>query len=1100
MSARSSQGRLFRKYVGVVLTLVVGVLVLSSLVDLHFSYQETKRALVRIEHEKAVAAAAEIERTVKDIERQVRAVALQVSMDDTAATSGRDITRYREGLAEALAEQREIDYLRLLRSVPAVTDIRHLDVSGKEQMLVSRLALDATGGGADFSASPAFLAARKSNKTHYGEVYFQNDSEPYMSIAIPSGEYAIEVTVAEVSLRSIWDVVSQIRVGSGGYAYVVDASGHLIAHPDVSLVMQKRDVSAMPQLRRARAEQAGDADSDVSIMIDKGISGGDVLAAHATIPLLGWLVFIERPAADALAPLQAPVIRSALIIAMGLGLAVLASVLLARRMVAPIRRLREGAARIGSGDLDHRIAIDTGDELESLGDEFNRSAARLKESYAGLERKVEERTRELAAALERQTALGEALTRSVDELRALGEVSQAVNSTLDLQTVLKTIVTHTVRLSKADAGTIYTLDQAAETFMPSANFGLDDDMVEALGHAQIGTRDTLVGRATSNARALQIADIAETRMSEAVKAALLRGGFQALLAVPMLRAGRAVGALVVRRREKGEFPDATVSLLETFATQSAVAIENARLFREVQDKGSELEIASQHKSQFLANMSHELRTPLNAIIGMSEMLLEDARDLGDAEQIEPLERVVRAGKHLLALINDILDLSKIEAGRMELELSIFPLEPLVRDVARTVEGVAEKNGNRVIVECAENLGSLHADQTRVRQVLLNLASNAAKFTQGGKVTIRSNREHIDDKEHVRIEVIDTGIGMTPEQVARLFQEFMQADASTTRRFGGTGLGLAISRRFCRMMGGDITVESEPGRGSTFSVVLPAEVLLETAHARTERAHEIRAIETRPGGNLVLAVDDDPAARDLMARFLAREGFRAVTAADGTEAIRLARELRPSAITLDVMMPGMDGWDVLATLKGEPELADIPVIMLTIVDDKAHGYALGANEYIVKPLDREQMRRVLRRVCDAGTGRLLLIEDEPATRDTVRRTLERDGWNVDIAGDGTEALGVLRRSKPDVIILDLLMPGMDGFELMSVLRTEDAWKNIPVIVLSAKDLTKEDHERLNGGVQKVLRKQVSEADDLLREVARLLGPATRPDAISEGASS
>ena len=1097
MSAGSPQRRLFRKYVGVVLTLVGGVLIASSLVDLYFSYQETKRALVQIEHEKAAAAAHEIERSVKEIERQLRAVALQVSVDDSAATSGRDIVRYREGLAEALAEQREIDYLRLLRSVSAITDIRHLDVAGKEQLLVSRFAIDTLGGGQDFSAHPAFIGARKSNKTHHGEVYFQNDSEPYMSIAVPSGDYAVEVTIAEVSLRSIWDVVSQIRVGQGGYAYVVDASGHLIAHPDFSLVMQKRDISDLPQFRRARAQPSSRLDEDSSIMIDKGLSGGEVLAAHATIPSLGWLVFIERPAADALAPLREPVFRSALIIVLGLGLAVLASVWLARRMVAPIRTLQEGAARIGAGELDHRIAIDTGDELEALGDEFNRSAARLKESYTGLERKVEERTAELADALSRQTALGEALTRSVEELTALAEVIQAVNSTLDLQTVLATIITHTVRLSKADAGTIYTLDHATSTFVPRANFGLDDEIVEALNDARIGTRDTAVGRAIAAKHAVHVADIESAPMSDNVRSLLRRAGFRALLAIPMVQAGRAVGALVVRRRAAGQFPAEVTRLLETFATQSAVAIENARLFREIQDKSEQLEVASRHKSQFLANMSHELRTPLNAIIGMSEMLLEDARDADDEDQIEPLERVVRAGKHLLALINDILDLSKIEAGRMELELNVFALEPLVRDVAKTIEGVAEKNGNRVIVDCAENLGAIHADQTRVRQVLLNLASNAAKFTRDGVVTIRARRAALHGADRVTVAIADTGIGMTPDQVGRLFQDFVQADASTTRKFGGTGLGLAISQRFCRMMGGDIMVESELGRGSTFTVELPAEAVVAAIAAQEEP--EPSTIGRKTDGALVLAVDDDPAARDIMARFLVREGFRPITASAGEEALKLARELKPSAITLDVMMPGMDGWDVLTALKGDPELADIPVIMLTIVDDKAHGYTLGANDYLVKPLDREQMRRVLRRLCKVGAGRLLLIEDEVATRDAIRRTLERDGWNVDVAADGTEALGALNHSQPDAIILDLLMPGMDGFEFLQSLRTHEQWRNVPVVVLTAKDLTVEDHERLQGGVQKVLRKQVSEADDLLREVGRLLGRGA-DTMISERASA
>ena len=408
------------------------------------------------------------------------------------------------------------------------------------------------------------------------------------------------------------------------------------------------------------------------------------------------------------------------------------------------------------------------------------------------------------------------LTRSVEELRALGEVSQAVNSTLDLQTVLDTIVARAAQISGTEAGAIYVFDEQRKEFQLSATFGMSDDMIAAVRnmHAEISVA---VGLLTETHEPSQTADLRDLP-STAVNEVILRAGYRARLLVPLVRSGNVVGALVVRRKAPGEFPANTIELLKTFAAQSVLAIQNARLFAEIEDKSRQLAEASQHKSQFLANMSHELRTPLNAIIGVSEMLREDAEAL--KQDTEPLDRVLGAGRHLLALINDILDLSKIEAGRMELHLETFPLVPVIQDVAKTIEPMATKNGNRIVIECPADLGTMHADQTRSRQSLLNLASNANKFTEKGTITITARQGQESGRDWITLAVADTGIGMTAEQMGKLFQEFSQASSRTASKYGGTGLGLAISRHFCRMMGGDITVESEPGRGSTFTIRLP----------------------------------------------------------------------------------------------------------------------------------------------------------------------------------------------------------------------------------------------------------------------------------------
>jgi CheY-like chemotaxis protein/nitrogen-specific signal transduction histidine kinase len=538
-----------------------------------------------------------------------------------------------------------------------------------------------------------------------------------------------------------------------------------------------------------------------------------------------------------------------------------------------------------------------------------------------------------------------------------------------------------------------------------------------------------------------------------------------------------------------------VELLKTFATQSVLAIQNARLFREIEDKGRQLEIASQHKSQFLANMSHELRTPLNAIIGVAEMLLEDAQAADQSDQVEPLERVVRAGRHLLALINDILDLSKIEAGRMELQLEQFAIAPLVQDVATTIRPIATKSGNQVVVDCPADIGTMRADAMRVRQALLNLASNATKFTEQGVVRIAVERQRRDGADWIHLAISDTGIGMSAEQMGKLFEEFTQADSSTTRKYGGTGLGLAISRRFCRMMGGDITVQSTPGQGSTFTVTLPAEVEVTDAAGAPRAERPVRpaspTARTTPTSSVVLVIDDDPTVLELMERFLLKEGFAVITAANGVEGLRRAREARPAAITLDVLMPDLDGWAVLAALKSDPALADIPVILVSVVDEQSRGYSLGAADYLVKPVDRERLNEALRRLCGSRrAGRLLVVEDDITTRQIVRQALEREGWAVTEAENGRVALARLAEARPDVIVLDLMMPEMDGFEFLGELRRDNAWRDVPVLVLTAMDLGEADRRRLSGEVERIIRKDAGDRDELLREISRLLSASVR----------
>ena len=481
--------------------------------------------------------------------------------------------------------------------------------------------------------------------------------------------------------------------------------------------------------------------------------------------------------------------------------------------------------------------------------------------------------------------------------------------------------------------------------------------------------------------------------------------------------------------------------------------------------------ANRAKSAFLANMSHELRTPLNAVIGYSEMLIEEPAAMGQPEALADIRRIHAAGRNLLALINDLLDLSQIEAGKLTLHYEEFDLVTLTREVFDTVRPLASKNEVHLELDSPHTTLKLNADHTKVRQTLLNLLGNACKFTVRGEVRLHLGTETAEGQPWIIIHVTDTGIGMTKEQLGRLFQAFSQAEDSTSRKFGGTGLGLAISRRLTEAMGGQLQATSVLNRGSTFTVRLPARPPLpatQPAPAASIPEHLPVPNSAKPS---VLVIDGDEHSRDLMVRFLKKECFSAQTAADGRQGLLMAKQLRPALITLDVMMPEVDGWSVLTALKTDPELADIPVVMITLTEEHDKGFALGASEFLTKPVDYARLSSLLREYCPTpGDRPILVVEDDEIASHILRRNLEREGYPVMLAANGLDALELIRLRLPSLILLDLMMPEMDGFAFAQAVRERKDMRDVPIIVLTAKDITEEDKQRLKGNVSGILQKQ------------------------------
>ena len=716
------------------------------------------------------------------------------------------------------------------------------------------------------------------------------------------------------------------------------------------------------------------------------------------------------------------------IIALAVALSVTA--LIVRSINAPLRRLERSMDGITQGRLDLPIPRAGRDEIGGMA----RALAMLRDNLIESKRLEQERQRAEAEAQRAQAQLGEAI--------------EAISEGFALYDADDRLVVCNTRFKEMYAG-------LAVEIQPGTQY-------ETVLRAVAGTG--IIPAAAEN-RDAWVAERLERHRNPKGAFEQQRGGGMWL---KISERRTADGGIV------GVFTDITD--LKDRELQLGQLVDRLAEARDVADQ------ANRTKSSFLANTSHELRTPLNAIIGYSEILQEDVADLGQQSLVADLKKIEGAGRHLLGLINDILDLSKIEAGRMDVFIEAVDIVPLLEEVRAIIVPMAKKNGNAVEFRMAENLGTMRTDRTKLKQSLLNILSNASKFTQDGELTLVAER-FTTEQPMVRFAISDTGIGMTEVQLGRLFQAFSQADASTSQKYGGTGLGLAITRNFCQLLGGDVTVVSKPGEGSTFAITLPDRP---ATPMQLEAASNPPLAVASDNAPTVLIVDDDPVARDLLAANLKGAGYLLIQAATGEEALNLARTMRPDAITLDVLMPKRDGWEVLSALKADADLRDIPVVIVTMLSDRGIGLSLGAVDVLTKPVDRTRLTALIHSLVRRD-GPVLVVEDDAAARGVIRLTIKKMGLAVAEAVDGRQALAWLGdHSAPAMILLDLMMPEMDGFEVLDALAAHGEWRDIPVIVITAKQLSAAERERLLGQAQKVFAKGTASGVD----IASAIGTAVR----------
>lgn len=746
---------------------------------------------------------------------------------------------------------------------------------------------------------------------------------------------------------------------------------------------------------------------------------------------------------------------------------------LTRSITNPVRVLKEGTQNIMAGKFDP-INLNRFDELGQLAADFNKMSMMLGNNYT--------------------------------RLNAYSELVTALNTHADMGNIEQRSMQLLCHHARASVGALYLFNTEKNVFELSAGYALSNKSEKVKTFAM---GEGIPGQCAAEQRVLEVKNI-PVLSNFAVDTGLVEVAPYCILAVPILFQDKVLGVLVLGSMNR--FDDLQKEIINNSVPQLGVAITNARNFEasqkltrevarkneEMNAKNMELEKAYRVKSDFLASMSHELRTPLNSIIGFSSVLLGPSGDQLTEDQRMALEKVLRNGKHLLQLINDILDFSKLESGRMTVNVEADEVVNVVSNSVMTVEGLIKGKEITLRQSIPPNLGLLKTDVLKVKQILVNLLSNAVKFTEKGEVSVT-----VTQKGHmIAFAVKDSGIGIESKNFTKVFEEFQQIDSSNTRKYKGTGLGLPISRRLARVLGGDLTVESAIGHGSTFTLEIPQE-FPEEKKGKIEKPPE-RPVAARPAapqstvprpsiqaqgsGTRVLCIDDDPDVIEILTKYLVPEGYSVLGANSGDEGIRMALEQRPSLITLDIMMPHKDGWQVLRELKANPELQDIPVIIHSIIDNKPLAISLGAIDVVAKPAEPKRLLSLVQRAANSRESFVLVVDDNEDFTIAVRRLLEAEGFKVEVANSGLQALQVLEKSIPSIMFLDLVMPQMDGYDVIQRLQRNESWKNIPLVVLSGKELSSEEWEKLNSYAKEYLKKTDFTQETLSTTIKQILHKA------------
>ena len=902
------------------------------------------------------------------------------------------------------------------------------------------------------------------------------------------------------------------------------------------------------------------------VLLCKSYRGAEVLRVCIYMPDMGWTLVAEKDKGEAYAPVAAITDMLVFIFVglslLGMLLGITISAIISGTITKPIVKLHHGTEEIMRGNLDHRIGTSAKNEvgqlsraLDSMTANFRKSKEELEEYSRGLAAMVEERTAELDAKIaesEQQRLATLNIAEDIEEINvemeteiaerkkiendlrdkqiaeaAYSDILTVTSGTIDLDTIVTESLNGLMWYADAPLGAVYLYDHDRKMLFPAAV----KDALDVVATRVFAYGKGIPGETAAKKEMVVVSDVPSDTIYR-IKSGDITVPPDLIISAPIIFKDALLGVVLTCYNTRTS--QDMINFVKRVTDQLAVAINNANAYTEMQEMAAELKserdklkitslelaAASRTKSEFLANMSHELRTPLNSIIGFSEILHDGVFGPVNEKQAKYVNNVLVSGKHLLQLINDILDLSKVEAGKIVLDCKDFPASDAINEVRTLTASIAAKKSIVVDASVDEGLTTIYADEGKFKQILYNLLSNAIKFTpEGGSVTVDARRQG----DMAEISVADTGIGISKEDQKKLFHPFMQADASTSREYGGTGLGLSLVKKFTELHGGTVRIESEPGEGSTFAFTIPvagraeAETDAEATEEGVEVAdeaempekmHEVPAVVDavtaeelaatpmpaiiEPAGGsgdepLVLVVEDDINSSELLTVTLTGAGYRVIPTRNGREALAVAKRLKPFAITLDIMMPGMDGWDVLKYLKYDPETSNIPVIVISMLDETEVGFSLGVADYFVKPVEKRTLVAALNNltgVLEIDMPKVLVVDDEPAAVELVASMIEPAGFKVLCAYGGEEGISKSFSEHPDVLILDLMMPDLSGFDVVSRLKMDPETRNIPIIICTSKDPTSEDIIRLRSDVISVMRKGEFARDELVNEIKKV----------------